>query len=236
MATKPMTIIPKPRKTPTFPELDYSEEKVRLRDTDDFSPSVKAMVTLLSSGKHDRPIFINPWPAHIKSDDGVEAEIIRLIKEYLKGDAPQPIFHLIQVWGGISGRNIYVMGDGFNWEQIKGPYQELVDACLSIKDNSDASMLIMADAVRKFHSKRLRLGIAFITKHTRFWLEKVLEDAAFPIYDSIMAINVMHLSGPTQRSLPIYWKAMRNEASRRQTAAIPLERKIFKNFWIDVTT
>lgn len=104
----PIELNPKYR----FPDIEYTATKIPLIDKGKFSKNVKAMITL--RGKEDE--FEN---LGVKNDDDLEEHIIRLIKSYRSGDNLEEIFHLIQIWGGNSGRGIYLFGDGFNWEKLK---------------------------------------------------------------------------------------------------------------------
>ena len=63
----------------------------------------------------------------------LEERINKKVKKYeLTRNANQleEIFHLIHLWGGNTGRNIYVMGGGFN-KNIKIPsYKKLIDTAI----------------------------------------------------------------------------------------------------------
>ncbi len=212
----PIELNPKYR----FPDIEYTATKVALIDKGDFSKNVKAMITL--RGKEDE--FEN---LGIKNDDDLEGYIIRRIKAYRPGDNLEEIFHLIQIWGGNSGRGIYLFGDGFNWEEIDSHYQRLVDACLSMKDITEETINMLVEAVREFNKSVKHINVAFITKHTRYWLFRTLKENALPIYDSIMASYVMQRYADI-KDLREYWKVMLAKAKQQGIGLVPLERHIFK--------
>lgn len=212
----PIELNPKYR----FPDIEYTATKVALIDKGDFSKNVKAMITL--RGKEEE--FKN---LGIKNDDDLEEHIIRLIKSYMPGDNLEEIFHLIQIWGGNSGRGIYLFGDGFNWEEIDSHYQRLVDACLSMKDITEETIDMLVEAVREYNKSVKHINVAFITKHTRYWLFRTLKENALPIYDSIMASYVMQRNADI-KDLREYWKVMLAKAKQQGIGLVPLERHIFK--------
>ena len=211
----PIELNPKYR----FPDIEYTATKVALIDKGKFSKNVKAMITL--RGKEEE--FKN---FGIKNDDDLEQHIIRQIKSYKPGDNLEEIFHLIQIWGGNSGRGIYLFGDGFNWEKLKPHYQDLVDACLSMRDITEETLDVLVEAVSEFNRAVKFINVAFI-KHTRYWLYRTLEENALPIYDSIMAGYVMQRNADI-KDLREYWDVMFAKAKQLGIGLVPLERQIFK--------
>ena len=212
----PIELNPKYR----FPDIEYTATKIPLIDEGKFSKNVKAMITL--RGKEDE--FEN---LGVKNDDDLEEHIIRLIKSYKPGDNLEDIFHLIQIWGGNSGRGIYLFGDGFNWEKLKPHYQDLVDACLSMRDITEETLDVLVEAVSEFNRAVKFINVAFITKHTRYWLYRTLEGNALPIYDSIMAGYVMQRNADI-KDLREYWDVMFAKSKQLGIGLVPLERQIFQ--------
>ena len=212
----PIELNPKYR----FPDIEYTATKIPLIDEGKFSKNVKAMITL--RGKEDE--FEN---LGIKKDDDLEEHIIRQIKSYKPGDNLEEIFHLIQIWGGNSGRGIYLFGDGFNWEKLKPRYQDLVDACLSMRDITEETLDALVEAVSEFNRAVKFINVAFITKHTRYWLCRALDENALPIYDSIMAGYVMQRNADI-KDLREYWDVMLAKSKQLGIGLVPLERQIFK--------
>lgn len=207
-----------------FPNIEYVPELVDLMDKDSLSSPVKAMITLLSK----KNIITQDFCAGFKKDDDVEKEILRRIKEYSPGDNLEEIFHLIQIWGGATGRYIYIFDGGFSWHKVSEQYTKLVDTCLSISSISDSTINKLVDAVNEFDKAVAHMGVAFITKHTRFWLNRTLGNNALPIYDSIMANCVMRKNSAEAKHLSEYWSVMIAKAQQLGIGLMPLERQIFK--------
>ena len=86
----------------------------------------------------------------LRSDDDLEEEALRRIQNYQEGDDLESIFHLIQTWGGRSGRNIYVRGNGFNWSSFELAYKELVQSCLSVHNLDENEVEYLSHAVDCF--------------------------------------------------------------------------------------
>ena len=112
-----------------FPNLEYTSEMQNLLDEGEgFSKSVKSMVTLLiKKGLVSENLFES-----IQNDDELEHAILERIKNYKADDNLELIYHMIQIWGGSTGRGVYVLGDVFDWNKIKPHYQKLVSRCLDI--------------------------------------------------------------------------------------------------------
>lgn len=212
----PIELNPKYR----FPDIEYTATKVALIDKGGFSKNVKAMITLRGKEEEFKELGI-------KNDDDLEGYIIRRIKTYRPEDNLEEIFHLIQIWGGNSGRGIYLFGDGFKWEKLKPHYQDLVDACLSMRDITEETLDVLVEAVSEFNRSVKHINVAFITKHTRYWLCRTLKENALPIYDSIMASYVMQKT-VNIKDLREYWEVMLAKAKQQGIGLVPLERHIFK--------
>lgn len=57
----------------------------------------------------------------------LEAEIFGLIDHYPENEASlERIFHLIQIWGGRTGRGIYVNQD-FHWAEVVQVYEPFIE-------------------------------------------------------------------------------------------------------------
>lgn len=207
-----------------FPDLEYVSDLLPLMEKNSMSSPVKSMITLLTNKKIVPANFFDEF---VKDDD-IEKEILTRINEYSDVDSLQDIFHLIQVWGGSTGRYIYIFDDGFDWEKIINQYKALVEACMSITDLNESSIDAIVGAVNKFDKSVAHMGVAFITKHTRFWLHRNLGYNAPPIYDSVMASCVMGKKTAETKHLSEYWKVMVSKADHLGIGLIPLERQIFK--------
>ena len=184
-----------------FPDIEYqAETPTMLNPEAGFSRGVKAMVSLLLR----RNLVAASFFEGLFNDDDIEKEAIRQIRTYHLGEDPKSIFHLIQAWGGNSGRGIYLHGEG------------------------DESISKLVKAVRSFDKSVDHLGVSFITKHVRFWLIRPLGNNALPIYDSIMANEVMRLNAVNAKHLAEYWKVMAAKAKQLGIGLVPLERQIFQ--------
>ena len=208
-----------------FPDIEYqAETPTMLNPEAGFSRGVKAMVSLLLR----RNLVDKSFFDGLFNDDDIEKEAIRQIKSYHPGEDPKSIFHLIQAWGGNSGRGIYLHGEGFNWNVLRPKYETLIKVCINTTEINDESISKLVKAVRSFDKSVDHLGVSFITKHVRFWLIRPLGNNALPIYDSIMANEVMRLNAVNAKHLAEYWKVMAAKAKQLGIDLVPLERQIFQ--------
>ena len=208
-----------------FPDIEYqAETPTMLNPEAGFSRGVKAMVSLLLR----RNLVDESFFDGLFNDDDIEKEAIRQIKSYHPGEDPKNIFHLIQAWGGNSGRGIYLHGEGFNWNVLRPKYETLIKVCINTTEINDESISKLVKAVRSFDKSVDHLGVSFITKHVRFWLIRTLGNNALPIYDSIMANEVMRLNAVNAKHLAEYWKVMAAKAKQLGIGLVPLERQIFQ--------
>lgn len=208
-----------------FPDIEYqADTPTMLNPEAGFSRGVKAMVSLLVRHGFVSGGFFEGY----FNDDDIEKEAIRQIKSYHPGEDPKNIFHLIQAWGGNSGRGIYLHGEGFNWNELRPKYETLIKACIDTAEITDESLAKLVKAVRLFDRSVDHLGVSFITKHVRFWLIRTLGNNALPIYDSIMANEVMRMNTVNAKHLAEYWKVMAAKAKQLGIGLVPLERQIFQ--------
>ena len=229
----PIDLNPKYR----FPYIEYQKEKPKMRKPNDvFSKSVQSMVSLLSKDDSNEDLSYKYFEKdylknRYKNDDVLEDGIIEMIKNYKDSDNLEEIFHLIQIWGGSSGRGIYVFknksGEKYSWQVIEEPYKKLVEACRNTNSKDEKNIHNLVEAVTKANESISHLGVSFITKHVRFWLYKQLGEEALPIYDSIMAIEVMRKKEPYITDLEEYWNVMVAKADREKITLMSLERQIF---------
>ena len=209
-----------------FPNIEYTSQKLPLT-LGEFSRGVRAMITLLQK----RQIVPLGFFQGLKSDDELEEEALRRIRDYQEGKDLERIFHLIQTWGGSTGRGVYVRGNGFDWSVIEPAYKELVESCLCVRTLTENNIANLSSSVKSFNQKVRHMGVSFITKHTRFWLHKSLgEKNALPIYDNIMANFVMGNDSALCKDLAEYWTVMINEAQRNQVGLVSFERQLFRYF------
>lgn len=209
-----------------FPELSYTNDVPPLvRPGGKFSKSVAGMITIMKNSKIVREDLFDRF----ETDDDIERHIIEQVSVFNLQDDPLDLFHLIQGWGGISGRMIYLHRDEWNPEKIRVAYKNLVETCKNVDTFTEDKINSIIDAIILFDSQVRFMGVAFITKHTRFWLSRPLGDDALPIYDSVMAKEVMGLNIPDVKSIKEYWMVMKSKADRLGISLRALERQIFKN-------
>lgn len=211
--------------SPYFPNIKYKNEFGRLNDSIDiFSKSVRSMMTLLN----DRDIVSADLYDNLKTDDDIENKIFGMVLSEDYEDKLQDIFHLIQTWGGVTGRHIYIRGNGFNWDDILPKYKILVNECLKVEEVNKNTISTLCQLVREINASIKYLGVSFITKHVRFWLYRNLGKNALPIYDSVMAKTVMNKQSVQIWNLEEYWLQMYYKSLELKIDLMPLERQIFK--------
>ncbi len=176
-----------------FPKIKYSNSFPMLRGKDGaVLPVNQSMVTLLSGqGSHPEFHFVEKDFAEQFDNDinKLERNIFDCVCGYNHGDNLESIFHKIQIWGGMTGRSIYVRQE-FNWNSIAQKYQELVDMCLKVSDFTEESIDKLYDAFVRFNEVKY-IGVSFITKHIRFWTYVNFRQNAFPIFDKVMSENLL---------------------------------------------
>lgn len=160
----------------------------------------------------------------------LENHIFNEIENYDNNTDIEKLFHLIQIWGGWTGRIIYVRGGGFKAQKVMPHYRALIDACLSVHDNSEDSLNNVYEAIEVFNRNVKNISISFITKHTRFWLYKNLHMNALPIYDKVMAGGYMHKNNLLWKDLRPYWQLMIQQAEEEHVTLMQLERRLFNQY------
>ena len=142
------------------------------------------------------------------------------------------VFHLIQIWGGVSGRGIYV-GQPFEWTAFGPVYRNLINICRNVGVVDDNSCREVYAAIKTFLDdlKAINykgLGVAFTTKHVHFWTHKNLPDNMLPIYDSTFARYITEEGDyATLPHLLQFWSAMRRKAEIEGIGLTKLERRLF---------
>lgn len=166
----------------------------------------------------------------------LEYAIFELIDSYQENDDTlEKIFHLIQIWGGRTGRWIYIK-QVFHWTDIEPLYRSFVDYFRALntidEDTLNGSYTTIETFWRSLHHVHYKgMGIAFITKHSRFWMHKNLPDRMLPIYDSTFSHNVMGKGRNARlKDLIDYWRAMITKAEKEDVSLTALERQLFNYF------
>lgn len=216
-----------------FPNIQFNNEFIPLADGQNgiLPPSPRAMYALLVN----RHIVDNQFLNGINNMAELENCIYDLIDHYHEDDPLERIFHLIQIWGGNTGRGIYIR-QHFVWQEIEPIYRHFVDVIRSFEtiddntlNNAFIAQNVFYNTLRNNHYKGM--GVAFITKHLRFWMHQNLPNSMLPIYDSTFSENVM-LRGRTAktRDLLPFWRAMIAKAEEEHVSLTALERQLFNYF------
>ena len=155
------------------------------------------------------------------------------------------IFHNIQIWGGKTGRMIYVTNKQKFPENYKGrfdynfdlsAYRRLVSRCLNLKKHMLPDWIkTVSDWAFQVNEDLKGFSTSFSTKHIRFWLYNKLQDESLPIFDDIIQsgfnnINTYNLNLRKQTDLEFYWKQMVEKSRRENISLVKLERLLF-NYW-----
>ena len=210
----------------SFPEINYRIPAPILGVDGVLPKGPRRMITLLTN----RGILQPGEMAAIHDMQQLEQDILARIKAYQPGDAPLPIFHRIQIWGGSTGRNIYTRNGGFCSENVIPHYLTLINGCNHIVDLNPESLNAAFDIIHVFNANVRNIGVSFITKHTRFWLSKTLGENALPIYDTVMANNIMEQNKAKEQDIVPYWNQMIAQAEDEGISLVALERILFHYF------
>jgi len=205
-----------------FPNIDY-QAIAYYHANDDLRSGPRGMITLLN---RLGLIHIDEFNAiHNLAD--LRNDILNRINHYHNNDDLGSIFHRIQIWGGMTGRNIYVKGEGFVQEHVFPHYLQLVNTCLRIVDTSTKSLQLLHDTVCQFKDNVPNVGLSYTTKHLSFWLHRNLNDNALPIYDSILACHIMYKPTVREQDLVPYWNRMILKAQQEGITLDALENLLF---------
>ena len=135
--------------------------------------------------------------ANITTVDDLEFDILKEIKgvveesplvvtlkdQRLQNDPLLRIFIKIHIWGGRTGRNIFVKESGLDWDAVKPHYEHLIEVCTT----PNASNAKILQAAKNFNSHVKHIGVSFITKHISFCTHVSRGQNALPIYDNTIA-------------------------------------------------
>ena len=220
-----------------FPEINYQQEPL--------VPDSWGTGTLPSSPRGMRTLLVN---RHLIPDDFVdvnismvdlESEITKLIDKCdARIEVPDAdmkrIFYLIQIWGGRSGRQIFVR-QAFDWTIFSPLYRHLINVCRSItivddKTCADAYTAIVTflEGLRTINYRGLKI---VITMHVHFWMHKNLPDNMLPIYGSTFAQNITREGDSASlRYLLQFWAEMRRKSEIEGIGLTKLERLLFVHY------
>lgn len=170
----------------------------------------------------------------------LEETIESMIAAYSENDDESlyRIFCLIQIWGGYWGRIAIQHNIPFeeNWNKyLRKKYRHLAQVCINTKANEceystvDLKNVLGAICTIIDDNTIHGLGVAFLTKHTRFWLGKNNQKNALPIFDSIIANGLLG-SNATTEYLMHYWNCMMYKAKSEGLQLCTLERQLFNYY------
>lgn len=217
-----------------FPDIHYVDDFVPFEGgpVNELPSSPKGMFSVLLN----RGIVDEHFLDGIHNMSELEGHIFELIDHYPENRAPlERIFHLIEIWGGITGRSFYC-SQPFSWNDIEPLYNILINDFLAIDHLDDLVLVNAANSVKAFYDTTHEVGyrgmaVAFITKHSRFWMHQNLPNSMLPIYDSTFSSNVMQ-KGRTAyyRHLLPYWRGMLEKAEQEHVSLTSLERQLFNYY------
>lgn len=161
----------------------------------------------------------------------IETNIGNLISEYFKDNNDSKlieIFHFIQFWGGITGRNIYVKNGGFENNFSLEAYKAIIEITTNINQETCKADLKKVELL----SKQIKnIGISFTTKHLSFWTRFANKhNFILPVLDSTLSLNLMYKCNPTWNDYRQYVKQMQKEACVNNTSVNILERELYNYF------
>lgn len=229
---------------PIFPDISYQGPFDPGYQTNELPKSCKAMKTTLQNKGFNVNRILTEEERVINDIKSLENTIFNLIDTFQfeqdeYAEKLERVFHMIQIWGGQMGKNIYVKNYfQNNKDKVLSSYALLVRSCLQLlgepyDESRDFEKVIteVSDSLKDFCRNIDGMGIAFATKHTRFWLSRSLgRDNVLPIYDSLMAKGIMKRKNPSFGSLLGYWNAMKTKSNEERICLFDLERRLFRHF------
>jgi len=147
----------------------------------------------------------------------------------------EKVFHLIQLWGGKAARQFYIHGCNID---VKN-YSNFVSQVINAKSIDEVEK-----ATRSLIKVTSRFNIAFATKHVSIW-QRFSKNSVLtlPIYDSIMALNIMGRYTKSKKNGKItgfasndyhnlnkYWLEMKLISEELQIPINNIERQLFNFF------
>jgi hypothetical protein len=204
-----------------------------LTDTPRLRKSIKGMQTILRNRKLEDIANILGDP----DDGGLPKRMEKLAKSivsqmtvYLRSNQSsqqliEQLFHWVQLWGGVAGRNIYVRDGGFRENFKHEAYSIFAEAAAAKTLQLDNRIDIMRAA-----SKAIRhWGISFASKHATFWAQAA-RASALPIYDTNIARGCLGYKVAEWRHYQDYVEQMSKRAEERGIEVAALERYAFDFF------
>lgn len=218
-----------------FPHINNFPKKISLlKDSERLRLSISRMKTLQENKNiviHTHSFIPNNDIDFGQATFEIESHIERLIKEYVYSNDNNKlieIFHFIQLWGGITGRNIYVKNGGFENNFSLGTYKAIIEIATNINQETRKADLKKVELL----SKQIKnIGISFTTKHLSFWTRFTNKHHfILPVLDSTLSLNLMYKCNPTWNDYKHYVEQMQKEASINNTTVTILERELYNYF------
>ena len=158
----------------------------------------------------------------------IKGEVRQLLKNGDKAEDESyiSIFHKIQLWGGIAGRNIY-RNDGFNENFSILAYKAIVNGINRIKSIESFNDNI-SDIITECGNIQ-NWGPAFATKHFKF-ISSAAGCFSHPIYDSVIAKGLYHKKVAQWNNYRRYVQEIHAFAAQQNSSAEIVERVLFNHF------
>lgn len=217
-----------------IPELDWNTDMPNIISGES---SVMAMKTnMANAGLNELMEYVDTRLGGNITPNSVARLVKESIKSFLqKGERDDLInsFHLIQLWGGRAGRMIYLQKVTIDFDK----YENFVKVVTS-SDDIDKCL----NATREFIDATDRLNISFATKHVSLWQQYSNSNLVLPIYDNIMALNIMgryQLDKQKRKmgltfnkfdDLKVFWENMIAVANHLNIDVEVIERTLFNFF------
>ncbi len=220
-----------------YPLLNWNVEIPNLENA---NKTIKSIATNMSNRGFDEIIQFA-----LLNNENLNPELLEnLIQEQILVFLANPanvilteIFHLIQLWGGNSGRMFYFKGANIHLDS----YSNLINCILQTQEIDNILQLLKTTISNSSH-----INIAFFTKHIAFWQRfGTTFSYPLPIYDSIMAKNLIGIVQRDKKGryvgftnndfkhLKIYWENMIEISNQNNISSIVVERQIFNHFRVN---
>jgi hypothetical protein len=220
----------------TFPKLNYSETIVPITDSKRLRKSINGMLTLYNKPKISISIGQDEFINNQTEDFGeatlkIEKHIGELIQEYCKSKSDKKlvdILHYIHLWGGITGRFIYIRNGGFNNNFSIEIYKTIAEKIIALQQETLESDL---KEIKKLFISIPFIGVAYGTKHLRFWsINANKNNIHLPVLDRVISIGLLNTPYCAWRHYYFYVQQMQEEANNRKVSITALERTLYNKF------
>ncbi len=200
-----------------------------LVDTPRLRATIKGMRTILSSKgfQHVAAMIEETHDGFLpRRMNELQGQIVGHMRQYIARHDEQlltQIFHMVQLWGGRAGRNIYVMNGGFETNFNGTAYAEFAkEASGGVGVNRINNLIESALQIKHF-------GVSFATKHARFWSQATKHQDQLPIYDRIIAVGCLGKNADW-KDYQFYMRLLSQHALEKGIDRMALERHAFNIF------